>query len=59
MPLYDKKPVLGANTFVAPSASVIGDVSVGNRSSIWYGAVIRGMNTFGTISSISDTWYFR
>mmetsp|Transcript_33610 Transcript_33610/g.41164 ORF Transcript_33610/g.41164 Transcript_33610/m.41164 type:complete len:287 (+) Transcript_33610:92-952(+) len=29
-------------SFVAPSASVIGNVSVGEKSSIWYGATIRG-----------------
>lgn len=28
--------------FVAPSASVIGDVAVGSGASIWYGATVRG-----------------
>jgi len=28
--------------FVAPSASVIGDVSLGQNSSVWYGATVRG-----------------
>lgn len=28
--------------FVAPSASVIGDVTLGQNSSIWYGATVRG-----------------
>jgi carbonic anhydrase/acetyltransferase-like protein (isoleucine patch superfamily) len=27
---------------VAPSASVIGNVTIGSRSSVWYGAVVRG-----------------
>jgi gamma-carbonic anhydrase len=27
---------------VAPNATVIGEVSVGNETSIWYGAVLRG-----------------
>mmetsp|Transcript_5396 Transcript_5396/g.7415 ORF Transcript_5396/g.7415 Transcript_5396/m.7415 type:complete len:284 (-) Transcript_5396:139-990(-) len=43
--------------FVAPSASVIGDVSVGPKSSIWYGATVRGdVNkvTIGENSSIGD-----
>lgn len=35
-------PVVHPSVFVAPSASVIGDVVVGPDSSIWYGAVIRG-----------------
>lgn len=28
--------------FVAPSASVVGDVTLGENSSVWYGATIRG-----------------
>lgn len=43
--------------FVAPSASLIGDVTVGTNSSIWYGAAIRGdVNkiTIGDNSSIGD-----
>lgn len=31
-----------ATAFVAPSASVIGDVTIGAKSSIWYGATVRG-----------------
>lgn len=31
-----------ADAFVAPSAAVIGDVTIGPRSSVWYGAVLRG-----------------
>lgn len=44
-------------TFVAPSASVIGDVTLGSNSSIWYGATVRGdVNklTIGEYSSIGD-----
>lgn len=43
MNLYDKKPSLGLDTFVAPSASVIGAVTLGKRSSVWYSAVLRGI----------------
>jgi carbonic anhydrase/acetyltransferase-like protein (isoleucine patch superfamily) len=35
-------PVLGDEAWVAPSASVIGDVVIGDGSSVWYGAVVRG-----------------
>jgi carbonic anhydrase/acetyltransferase-like protein (isoleucine patch superfamily) len=28
--------------FVAPTASIIGDVEIGAESSVWYGAVLRG-----------------
>ncbi len=35
-------PRLDDSVFVAPSASIIGDVSVGAETSVWYGAVVRG-----------------
>ncbi|HEY8041082.1 MAG TPA: gamma carbonic anhydrase family protein [Polyangiaceae bacterium] len=45
MPLYDLKgvrPTLGRDVFVADSATVIGDVHLGDESSVWFGAVLRG-----------------
>ena len=42
MPLFDRSPSVGAGTFVAPSASVIGSVTIGKNSAVWYGAVLRG-----------------
>jgi len=47
----------GANNFIAPSASVIGNVTIGEHSSVWYGATVRGdVNTvkIGTKTSIGD-----
>jgi len=47
----------GANNFIAPSASVIGNVTIGEHSSVWYGATIRGdVNTIkiGAKSSVGD-----
>jgi len=38
----DIVPKLGDNTWVAPSADVIGDVECGEDCSIWFGSVIRG-----------------
>jgi carbonic anhydrase/acetyltransferase-like protein (isoleucine patch superfamily) len=35
-------PVVAQNVWVAPSAAVVGDVTIGEGSSVWYGAVIRG-----------------
>jgi len=35
-------PTLGTGTFIAPNASVIGDVVLGDQSSIWFGTVVRG-----------------
>ncbi|MBU1927431.1 gamma carbonic anhydrase family protein [bacterium] len=35
-------PKLGTNTWIAPSADVIGDVTCGEDCSIWFGCVVRG-----------------
>ncbi len=37
-----KTPSIGQDVFIAPTAVIIGDVTIGDRASIWYGAVIRG-----------------
>jgi len=37
-----ESPEIGEDVFVAPSADVIGDVEVGDRSSVWFGVVARG-----------------
>ncbi len=42
MELKGKKPVIPASCFVAPNASIIGDVIIGKNSSIWFNTVIRG-----------------
>jgi carbonic anhydrase/acetyltransferase-like protein (isoleucine patch superfamily) len=50
-------PVLGEQVYVASSASVIGDVELGDRSSVWHGAVVRGdvwRIRIGDLSNIQD-----
>jgi gamma-carbonic anhydrase len=45
MPIYahkSRRPVLGDSVYLAPSATVIGDVVLGEQSSVWFGAVVRG-----------------
>ncbi|AOY58194.1 MULTISPECIES: gamma carbonic anhydrase family protein [Desulfococcus] len=37
-----KRPRIGKNVFIAPNAVVIGDVEIGDGSSIWFNTVIRG-----------------
>ena len=37
-----KHPALGRGVFLAETAVVIGDVVIGDESSIWYGTVVRG-----------------
>jgi len=38
----NKKPQLHDSVYVAPGAHVIGDVTIGEQSSIWFNSVIRG-----------------
>lgn len=60
MPLYaldDVAPQLASDAWVAPSADLIGDVRLGARASVWFGAVIRADNTpiiLGEESNIQD-----
>jgi carbonic anhydrase/acetyltransferase-like protein (isoleucine patch superfamily) len=47
----------GKNVFIAPTATVIGDVTLGNEVSVWYGAVLRGDSdtiSVGDRSNIQD-----
>jgi carbonic anhydrase/acetyltransferase-like protein (isoleucine patch superfamily) len=37
-----KRPTIGRGVFLAETSAVIGDVVIGDESSIWYGAVVRG-----------------
>lgn len=37
-----RKPVIGRNVYIAQGAVVIGDVTIGDNSSVWYNAVLRG-----------------
>ncbi len=51
------KPNIDKDAFVAENASVLGDVTVGEGSSIWYSAVARGdiaPITIGKYSNIQD-----
>ena len=36
------RPQLGQEVFIAQGATVSGDVTLGDRASVWYGAVLRG-----------------
>jgi len=37
-----KDPQFGENCFIAPNATIAGDVTMGNDCSIWFNAVLRG-----------------
>lgn len=55
--LKGKKPNIDKDAFIAETASVLGDVTLGEGSSIWYGAVARGDIApiiIGKFSNIQD-----
>ena len=55
--LGDRTPSLADDCWVAPSAEVIGSVTAGPRSSIWFQAVVRGdceQITIGEDSNVQD-----
>lgn len=52
-----KAPAIHETAFVAPSASIIGNVQVGKGASVWYGATLRGdvqSITVGEQTTIGD-----
>lgn len=55
--LGDKKPVIPASCYIAESAVIIGDVTLGERVSVLSGAVLRGDNepiTIGDDSNVQE-----
>ena len=42
MSLLGQKPIMANDVFVAPSATVVGNVQLYDQSSVWYGASIMG-----------------
>jgi carbonic anhydrase/acetyltransferase-like protein (isoleucine patch superfamily) len=54
MPLGELKPVVPASAFVAPSACVIADVRLGEHSSVWFNAVLRGDINYVTVGDYSN-----
>ena len=52
-----KKPVIDPSAFVAPNATVMGDVTIGAQCSVFFGAVIRAEQdaiTIGTGTNVQD-----
>jgi gamma-carbonic anhydrase len=56
-PFEGKRPVVHPGAFVAPTAALIGEVTVGEGSNIWYHCVLRGDTNWiriGARSNIQD-----
>ena len=51
------QPTIGEGAWVAPSAELVGDVRLGPRANVWFGAIIRADNTpilIGEDTNIQD-----
>jgi carbonic anhydrase/acetyltransferase-like protein (isoleucine patch superfamily) len=42
LPVKGVSPEFGKNCFIAPNATIVGDVIIGDDCSIWFNAVVRG-----------------
>jgi carbonic anhydrase/acetyltransferase-like protein (isoleucine patch superfamily) len=57
IPYKDHSPLIGENCFVAPTAVLIGEVTLHDGASVWFGCVLRGdvaPITVGARSNIQD-----
>jgi carbonic anhydrase/acetyltransferase-like protein (isoleucine patch superfamily) len=60
MPIYKLggvAPRVAASAYVAPNATVLGNVVLGERASVWFAATVRGDNdqiTIGESSNVQD-----
>lgn len=52
MPIYavgDKVPRIHPSAFIAPTASIVGDVTIHEGASVWYNAAVRGDTSYAVI----------
>lgn len=42
LPVEGKEPMWGKECFIAPNATIVGDVQMGDACSVWFNAVVRG-----------------
>src|SRR5882757_1511891 len=55
--LGDVSPRIASSAYVAPNATVLGNVTLGENSSVWFGATLRGDNEhidIGASSNVQD-----
>lgn len=57
LPYGEKRPRIAADAFIAPNATLIGDVTIEAEASVWFGAVLRGDDApirVGARSNVQD-----
>ena len=53
-PYLDNYPKMGVNVFLASGVKIIGDVTIGENTSVWYNTVIRGDVHYIRIGSLTN-----
>jgi gamma-carbonic anhydrase len=54
LPYLDKRPRVDAAAWVAPTAAVVGDVTLAAGANIWFGCTLRGDVSFITVGENSN-----
>lgn len=57
LPVKDIYPKIDSSCYIAPNATIVGDVIIGKESSVWFQAVVRGDVNYiriGAYSNIQD-----
>jgi len=57
LPVNGISPAMGKDCFIAPNATIVGDVVMGDQCSVWFNAVVRGdVNSirFGNKVNVQD-----
>lgn len=57
IPYRGKMPSIDPEAFIAPTATIIGDVHIGKASSVWFSSVVRGDENYiriGEMTNIQD-----
>lgn len=57
LPFHNHMPRVAPDAFVAPNATVIGQVEIGARANIWFGCVLRGDRAsihVGALTNVQD-----
>lgn len=57
IPFKDKNPVIHSSCYISPNVTLVGDVTIDEESSIWFGSTLRGDVSYikiGKRSNIQD-----
>ena len=54
LPFRNHVPTIASDAFIAENATIIGDVVIGSKASVWFGCVLRGDTNFIRIGARTD-----